>query len=507
MVISILSLCQCVNGYTRMSLFPYVGFMVKHLLTLSTDEVGYYAGFIASAFTLGHLLTGYPWGYATDVIGRKPVVVIGLLSIAMFSVAFGFSPTFEWAVGSSRLMLGLLNAIVPAIRAMAREVCGPEHVIQGTAYFGGATGLGIALGSLIGGLMSQPADHYPSVFSPTGVFARFPYLFPNLFGASLALLLLPFVIFYVPETMGSISHPRSGIDDEDVFDSLNATNDDGSGEHVCPNGENFHEPIPQESAPAPGGGLLAMPHVKTFLILGFALQMVMIGFQEVYPLWALSTNGAGGLEWDTVQIGKVAFITGAFMLIGQLAIFPAMIKEIGIATWSRTGCLLAVGASALVPHAKALSWNKASLFAVSATSSTLVKFGESAVMIALTVGTTCVVPVHQRGKLSGLYSTAENFGRFLGPVSYAIMFAWSISDSAPRWVDHCFVFYQCAAVMLGVTVLSWNTLTSENLVTPASEGVEKSYGTLDNITTNAEQREGVDFVSSPTLNELKATMT
>ena len=128
-------------------------------------------------------------------------------------------------------------------------------------------------------------------------------------------------------------------------------------------------------------------------------------------------------------------------------------------------------------------------------------------MIALTVGTTCVVPVHQRGKLSGLYSTAENFGRFLGPVSYAIMFAWSISDSAPRWVDHCFVFYQCAAVMLGVTVLSWNTLTSENLVTPASEGVEKSYGTLDNITTNAEQREGVDFVSSPTLNELKATMT
>ena len=40
MVISILSLCQCVNGYTRMSLFPYVGFMVKHLLTLSTDEVG-----------------------------------------------------------------------------------------------------------------------------------------------------------------------------------------------------------------------------------------------------------------------------------------------------------------------------------------------------------------------------------------------------------------------------------------------------------------------------------
>lgn len=34
-------------------------------------------------------------------------------------------------------------------------------------------------------------------------------------------------------------------------------------------------------------------------------QGCIVGLEELYPLWALSTVGAGGLEYSTVQIGKV----------------------------------------------------------------------------------------------------------------------------------------------------------------------------------------------------------
>lgn len=34
-------------------------------------------------------------------------------------------------------------------------------------------------------------------------------------------------------------------------------------------------------------------------------QSLVTGFEEVYPLWALSTADVGGLEWSTMQIGKV----------------------------------------------------------------------------------------------------------------------------------------------------------------------------------------------------------
>lgn len=35
------------------------------------------------------------------------------------------------------------------------------------------------------------------------------------------------------------------------------------------------------------------------------LQSLFTGFEEVYPLWALSIVSVGGLGWSTVEIGKV----------------------------------------------------------------------------------------------------------------------------------------------------------------------------------------------------------
>lgn len=33
------------------------------------------------------------------------------------------------------------------------------------------------------------------------------------------------------------------------------------------------------------------------------LQTVVIGFGETFPLWVLSSHGAGGLEWSSMEIG------------------------------------------------------------------------------------------------------------------------------------------------------------------------------------------------------------
>ena len=61
---------------------------------------GFYAGYVASSFTLGRFLSGYFWGLMTDYIGRKPVIITGLLSIATFSVIFGMSDTYAMALTS-----------------------------------------------------------------------------------------------------------------------------------------------------------------------------------------------------------------------------------------------------------------------------------------------------------------------------------------------------------------------------------------------------------------------
>lgn len=59
---------------------------------------GFYAGFVASAFTFGRLVGGYAMGQTADSMGRKPVIVVGLSAMIVFPLAFGLSTTFAWAL-------------------------------------------------------------------------------------------------------------------------------------------------------------------------------------------------------------------------------------------------------------------------------------------------------------------------------------------------------------------------------------------------------------------------
>ena len=57
-------------------------------------------------------------------------------------------------------------------------------------------------------------------------------------------------------------------------------------------------------------------------------------------------------------------VTGIFMTVLQLGVFPPIIRLVGIVNWQRVGCLLSVPFLLAVPYAKMLSWDEGSLFAV-----------------------------------------------------------------------------------------------------------------------------------------------
>ena len=121
---STISLC-CVmltQSYLLISVFPYSGFLALHLLpTLNQENVGSYAGFIASCFMFGRMISSFEWGKATDKYGRKFVIQATLILSAVFSVLFGLAPTFEWAL-LFRFMLGLSNGMVGSVKTILSEI-------------------------------------------------------------------------------------------------------------------------------------------------------------------------------------------------------------------------------------------------------------------------------------------------------------------------------------------------------------------------------------------------
>ncbi|OBZ85072.1 hypothetical protein A0J61_06879 [Choanephora cucurbitarum] len=76
-----------------------------------TDEngIGYYTGLMTACFAISQLLTGIPWGMLSDRIGRKPVILQGLIGSITSILLLGFSRSYVWAL-LSRSLCGLLQS-------------------------------------------------------------------------------------------------------------------------------------------------------------------------------------------------------------------------------------------------------------------------------------------------------------------------------------------------------------------------------------------------------------
>ena len=64
------------------SISPFLPEMAASFPGVNPDQVGIYVGTIASAFALAQLTTNFFWGWLSDRIGRKPVILLGTIMTA-----------------------------------------------------------------------------------------------------------------------------------------------------------------------------------------------------------------------------------------------------------------------------------------------------------------------------------------------------------------------------------------------------------------------------------------
>ena len=103
----VLSLVVFSEPMSMTVLFPFVYFMVRDFGIVDKD-IGFYAGYIASSFSIAQFLTSILWGTMSDKFGRRPILLIGLFGNTITCLAFGVSKSLLWAV-TSRFCCGLLN--------------------------------------------------------------------------------------------------------------------------------------------------------------------------------------------------------------------------------------------------------------------------------------------------------------------------------------------------------------------------------------------------------------
>ena len=73
------------------------------------------------------------WGRASDRIGRKPVLLGGLLGLTLSMIGFGLSRQF-WALVLARCAVGALNGNIGVIKSMMAEITDPTNRARGFSF-------------------------------------------------------------------------------------------------------------------------------------------------------------------------------------------------------------------------------------------------------------------------------------------------------------------------------------------------------------------------------------
>ena len=125
-------------------------------------------GFALGAYGLTQAFFQIPFGIASDIFGRKLVIVIGLLIYALGSFVAAWAPDMTWII-VGRVLQGM-GAISAAVTALAADLTREEHRTKVMAMIGSSIGLVFAL-SLVGAPVLYGWIGMGGLFIMTGVLA------------------------------------------------------------------------------------------------------------------------------------------------------------------------------------------------------------------------------------------------------------------------------------------------------------------------------------------------
>ncbi|WVW83031.1 hypothetical protein I302_105048 [Kwoniella bestiolae CBS 10118] len=191
-------------------IFPFINQMVEELgVTDNPDRIGFYSGLVESVFAFVQFFTVYHWAKLSDKIGRKPVILFGLMGVVVSGSLFGLATSF-WMMIVFRSLSGALNGNVAVIRAAIGDVTDSTNSTDAFAMYGLTWTVGAIIGNALGGSLSHPFERFPNLFGSFEILRVHPYLLPCLVTAGLTLIGILFCLIFYRESLPSLAS-RNGF--------------------------------------------------------------------------------------------------------------------------------------------------------------------------------------------------------------------------------------------------------------------------------------------------------
>ncbi|KAI1140635.1 MFS general substrate transporter [Hypoxylon sp. FL0543] len=422
------------------SISPYLPEMIESFPGISHDRVGLYVGLLASAFALAQLATNLIWGYLSDIIGRKPVMLLGTLLLCFCFAAFGFCTRYFHIV-LVHVAMGLLNGNAAVVPTCLGELTDRSNQSKAFTWLPVVYSLGSITGPALGGLL-------------VGTIAKdsYPFLAPNILGASLLALSvivlaiwfeetleeqgdipswterLPWLSSFIKQTKNGSTRSWTWPGGRDADNGQNEANQDVAGEEST-----LLEPESQEEEPDQDDP--KSPHDTstwrellnrtTIVLLGTHLifQLSNSSFNSLYPIFA-SGETPTGRDLRADVIGVSLSIAGIFTILFQLFLFGPLKSHLGNVRSYRISLLGFAVTMALMPFVGYVDsippfgvgdskiWLYLEIGVILIIKNICAVGGLSSVMLLITNS----APTHASlGTLNGMAQTLSAAGRSVGP--------------------------------------------------------------------------------------------
>jgi len=139
---------------------PVTPDLIMELTGTSVSEASLYGGWMAFAYAIMQFVFGPVVGNLSDRFGRRPVLLLSLLTFGIDYALMAFAPTITWLF-IGRAIAGMAGAAHSTANAYIADVSPPEKRAQNFGLMGAAFGLGFILGPALGGLMGYISTRAP----------------------------------------------------------------------------------------------------------------------------------------------------------------------------------------------------------------------------------------------------------------------------------------------------------------------------------------------------------
>jgi MFS family permease len=174
-----LTLATFVDAVGGALIFPFLSLYITNRFQVGMTEVGILFGLFSAASIFGSGLGGA----LADRMGRKSMILSGLVISALSSLAIAFVPSMEWFY-LLVIFVGLFSNLGgPARQAMVADLLHTEKRAQGYSILRVIMNLAITIGPAIGGLLAAQS-----------------YLYLFLSDAAISILVAIFLLRALPET-------------------------------------------------------------------------------------------------------------------------------------------------------------------------------------------------------------------------------------------------------------------------------------------------------------------